>query len=137
MSTISGNVGASVAALVIYGGQSVGSVVAVAGAYSIPGLANGTYSLFPVFNGLNFTPFPLDVVIAGADVPGQNFTAQAVSSPTDSRVSPNSAVNIQASLQYTVEPIDSRVGGGPVDSRAGGPPEDSRTAPNIPINSRM
>jgi Bacterial Ig domain/Lysyl oxidase len=48
------------------------------GNYSFPGLANGSYTVTPSNTGFTFTPPNRSVTINGANVPGINFTAQAV-----------------------------------------------------------
>lgn len=74
MSTISGNVGVA-AALVSYAGPSSGSVTADgSGNFTIPGLANGTYTLTPSLAKYTFTPTSLQVVISGANVAGPYVT---------------------------------------------------------------
>ena len=46
-----------------------------AGAYHFAGLANGTYTIVPVAQGVVFTPTGMQVVVAGSDHPGCDFAA--------------------------------------------------------------
>jgi hypothetical protein len=48
--------------------------------YSITGLANGTYTVTPTKSGCTFSPASLSVTVSGANVTGQNFTANCSSS---------------------------------------------------------
>jgi Bacterial pre-peptidase C-terminal domain len=62
---------------------SAGSASATSDAsnnYTIPGLANGTYTVTPTKSGCTFSPVSLSVTVAGANVTGQNFTATCSSS---------------------------------------------------------
>ncbi len=45
------------------------------GAFVIPGVINGTYTLTPVLAGYTFDPVSREVVVLDADVTGQDFTA--------------------------------------------------------------
>lgn len=44
------------------------------GAYTISGLANGSYTLTPSLTGYTFSPTSRSVTVSGANVTGQNFT---------------------------------------------------------------
>ncbi len=44
------------------------------GAYTLSGLANGTYTLTPSLSGYTFSPVNRSVTVAGANVTAQNFT---------------------------------------------------------------
>jgi hypothetical protein len=81
--TVSGSVTAA--------GQPLGGVVVTdgtrtattnaAGAYTIAGVPNGTYTLTPSLSGFTFSPATLGVTVNGANLSGRNFTAAPV--PTD------------------------------------------------------
>lgn len=108
-------------------GTLLGSVVNADHASGLPGLfmADGPSA---VVTALQIGRF------AGGTV---SATSQ-VYSVTDSRnygTFPNSSVNVQGTLTYTVPSVDSRTAGAPVDSRAV-KPTDCRVTPNIPLNSR-
>ncbi len=73
---ISGNAGTA-GASVAYSGTASGSVVAdSAGAYTISGLVNGTYTLTPSKSGYGFSPASASVTVSNANAT-QNFTATA------------------------------------------------------------
>lgn len=139
--SISGNAGIG-AALVSYSGTSSGSVVADgSGDYTIPGLANGSYTITPSLSGVSFTPTNHGVTVSDADVTGVNFTASGPPthgwSPTDCRdfaTFPNAGVvQPDGSVFYTGQTsCNGSVPG--VDSREAGPVVDSRT--EKPQNSR-
>ena len=134
---ISGSLGIGGAgATVNYTGNSSGSVTADAsGDYTISVPINGTYTITPALSGSIFHPASRIIVVSGSDVAGVDFGLPW--SSTDSRnfgIFPNSAVNIQGTLTYTVPSVDSRVNI-PIDSRAS-VPQNCRVAPNIPQNSR-
>ena len=44
------------------------------GAYTLSGVANGTYTLTPSLSGYTFSPTTRSVTVSGANVTGQNFT---------------------------------------------------------------
>ena len=72
--SISGSVGVA-GVTVSYTGTSSGSVVSgVGGAYTIPNLANGTYTITPTLAGYTFSPTNAPVTVLNANVT-QNFTA--------------------------------------------------------------
>lgn len=72
--SISGSVGVA-GVTVSYTGTSSGSVVSgVGGAYAIPNLANGTYTITPTLAGYTFSPTNAPVTVLNANVI-QNFTA--------------------------------------------------------------
>jgi hypothetical protein len=136
-STISGNAGVG-NAVVNYTGTSSGSVTAnSSGAYSIPGLASGTYQLTPSLSGYKFTPSTISVPFTGNTT--ENFTA-AVStwSQPDCRNFgnfPNNAVVVNSTSTYTVEKYESRKAGAPVDSRKSKPVASKKSYPqNTRVN---
>ncbi|MFO1494517.1 MAG: carboxypeptidase regulatory-like domain-containing protein [Lysobacterales bacterium] len=49
------------------------------GAYTISGLANGSYTLTPSLSGYTFSPTSLSATISGANLSAQNFTGTATS----------------------------------------------------------
>jgi hypothetical protein len=72
--SISGSVGVA-GVTVSYTGTSSGSVVSgVGGAYTIPNLANGTYTITPTLAGYTFSPSSAPVTVLNANVT-QNFTS--------------------------------------------------------------
>ena len=134
--SISGNAGIA-GATITYSGTASGSVKADStGTYTISSLSNGTYTLTPSLTGYTFSPTSVSKTISGANILGVNFTALGSTSPwseIDSRVSPNSTVDVQATQTYTVPKHPSHTP--PIDDRAS-KPVDSRKAANIPENSR-
>ena len=134
--SISGNVGVP-GATITYTGTAAGNVKADStGTYTIRNLANGTYTLTPSLTGYTFTPTSASKTITSANILGVNFTTVGATSPwseIDSRVSPNSTVDVQATQTYTVPKHPSHTP--PIDDRAT-KPVDSRKAANIPENSR-
>jgi hypothetical protein len=125
---------ASAYANIIYIGDGFGAVQADgSGNYTVT-VNNGTYVLSAYAVGISFSPNALAVVVAGSDVPSQNFTPTTltVSSPLDSRVVPNLDRVIQAAQIFDVDrqlsaspPLDCRKAGAPVDCRVS-PPLTSR-----------
>ncbi|MGC1905524.1 MAG: hypothetical protein WA715_17015 [Candidatus Acidiferrum sp.] len=83
---------------------------------------------------MSFAPNALAVVVAGSDVPDQDFTPTVltVSSPLDSRVIPNLDRVVQAAQIFDVDGQLSAPP--PLDCRAAGAPVDCRVSP--PLNSR-
>jgi hypothetical protein len=74
-SSISGNAGVA-GALVSYSGTASGSVAAGAGgAYTIPSLANGSYTITPSLAGYTFSPTSQNETVSGNNITGVNFTA--------------------------------------------------------------
>ena len=61
------------------------------GSYSFTGLADGIYTVTPELSGYAFTPFSLDVTIAGANQVGIDFTAAATIFGQISKLSFNSS----------------------------------------------
>ena len=130
---IQGNAAAN--ASILYIGEAFGVVTCNgSGDYSIT-VGNGSYILSAYAVGLSFAPSVIPVIVSGSDVTAQDFTPTTltVSSPLDSRVTPNLDRVIQAAQIFDVEgrlstspPLDSRAGGAPVDSRVS-PPLNSRT----------
>jgi hypothetical protein len=54
------------------------ATTSAAGAYTLSGVPNGTYTLTPRRDGFTFTPATLSVTVNGANLSGRNFTATAV-----------------------------------------------------------
>jgi hypothetical protein len=78
--TVSGSVtsaGQPLAGVVVSDGTRTATTNA-AGAYTIAGVPNGTYTLTPSLSGFTFSPGTLSVTVNGANVGGRNFTAAAV-----------------------------------------------------------
>jgi hypothetical protein len=64
--------------VVVLGGAAAGRTLSdAAGHYRFTGLADGTYSVEPVLAGHSFTPSRPAVVLAGADLPAEDFTGRA------------------------------------------------------------
>ena len=130
---IQGNAAAN--ASILYIGEAFGVATCNgSGDFSIT-VGNGGYILSAYAVGLSFAPSVIPVIVSGSDVTAQDFTPTTltVSSPLDSRVTPNLDRVIQAAQIFDVEgklstspPLDCRVGGAPVDSRVS-PPLNSRT----------
>ena len=133
---ISGNAGVP-GATITYSGSASGTVTADStGTFTIPNLATGSYTLTPSLTGYTFTPSSSAQTIAGASIFNANFTAAGLTSPwseVDSRVTPNSTVDIQATQTNVVPKHPSHAQ--PVDDRTV-KPKDSRKSANIPENSR-
>ena len=73
----------SLGVLLLESGSS-GSVTSDGSAnYSIPSLADGTYTIVPLLGGYVFSPLSATEVLSGADITGVNFTAlnSAIGSP--------------------------------------------------------
>jgi hypothetical protein len=131
--TITGSTGHA-GSTVNYSGAASGSTTADgSGNYTISGLANGVYVVAPSFLGLVSSPIHQIVTVNGGNVTGVNFTATAVYSEVDSRITANAEKDVQGTDEYSVQTPTSAI---PTDSRATGQPVDSRAVANIPVNSR-
>jgi hypothetical protein len=131
-------------ATVSYSGVASGSVIADgSGNYTIPNLANGSYTITPSKTGYTFSPTSASETVSGADITGVNFAASSgpvgtgysVPDCRKSPYGPNASRNVQGTLIYDVQ-TSSNPAVPSKDSRAAGALADSRTAPNIPENSR-
>ena len=79
---ISGAVGGATAAgvtVTLIGASSASTTTSSAGDYAFDSLANGTYTVTPAKGGFTFSPISQVVVVNGADVTSQDFTATAAS----------------------------------------------------------
>ena len=119
---------------IIYIGAAFGTVQADGSGDYIITVHDGSYILSAYAVGISFSPNALAIVVAGSNVPNQNFspTTLTVSSPLDSRVVPNVDRVIQAAQIFDVDrqlsaspPLDCRKAGAPVDCRVS-PPLNSR-----------
>src|SRR5271170_5591296 len=114
---IQGNAGVS-GAVITYSGTASGSVTADnLGQFAIQHLAAGSYTITPSLTGYTFTPTNASETIVASDIYGVNFTAASVStawSEVDSRVAPNSTLDVQDTQQYVVTSTPSHAQ--PVDS---------------------
>jgi Proprotein convertase P-domain/Carboxypeptidase regulatory-like domain len=79
--TVSGSVttsgGAGIGGVTVNSGSG-SAVTSSTGAYTITGLADGSYTLTPSLSGFTFSPATRSVTVSGANVTGQNFTGTAV-----------------------------------------------------------
>lgn len=83
-SSISGNAGVA-GALVSYTGTASGNVTADgSGNYTIPGLANGSYTITPTKAGYTFSPSNRSETVSSSNITGVDFTATPVSGGTTS-----------------------------------------------------
>lgn len=138
--SITGNAGTA-GATVSWSGAASGSTTADgSGNYTIPNLANGSYTITPSLAGFTFSPTSSNQTVSGANITGVNFTAtvgNAYSVP-DCRLSPfgpNASRSVQGTLIYDKQTSSNSAIPG-VDSRVQGAPVDCRISPNIPQNSR-
>jgi|SRR5580700_1545735 hypothetical protein len=132
---IQGNAGVA-RALVTLSGAAAASVTAdTIGNYQFGGFQPGSYIITPSLTGYTFSPASSNETLGAANILGINFAATLASdssaiSTIDSRTSPNSTVNENATQVYVVgtpselPPIDCRESV-PVDSRIT-KPENSR-----------
>jgi len=79
--TIATSGGAGINGVIVSNGVTSATTNA-SGAYTLSGVANGTYTLTPSLSGYNFSPGSLSVTVSGANVTGQNFTGTAVADTT-------------------------------------------------------
>jgi hypothetical protein len=135
---ITGNAGTA-GATVSWSGTSSGSTTADgSGNYTIPDLANGSYTITPSKTGFTFSPTSSNQTISSANITGVNFTASSganVYSVPDCRVAPsgpNASRTVQGTKIYDVQtssnsaipPKDCRVAGAPI--ACGTYPQNSR-----------
>ena len=80
--TITPAANGSGATVTLSGSGSATATADGSGNYSVPGLANGSYTVTPSKIGFTFTPTSQPATINGANVSGINFTAQASSNPS-------------------------------------------------------
>lgn len=117
-------------ASILYFGDAFGTVQADGSGNYVITVDDGSYIVSAYAVGISFAPNALAVVVAGSDVPDQDFTPTTltVSSPLDSRVVPNLDRVIQAAQIFDVDaqlaaspPLDYRAAGAPVDCRVSPP----------------
>ncbi len=77
-----GGVGKQGVAVTLSGTNSGTATTDASGNYSFTGLVNGAYTITPSLTGYTFNPASLAVMIDGANVTSENFTATANSAPT-------------------------------------------------------
>jgi hypothetical protein len=77
--TITPATAGSGAAVVLSGPVGATATANSSGAYSFPGLSNGTYSVTPSKSGFSFAPESKSATVSGANVAGVNFTGTAAS----------------------------------------------------------
>ncbi|MFD0725332.1 pre-peptidase C-terminal domain-containing protein [Lysobacter brunescens] len=77
--TVTNSAGTGIAGVTVSNG-SASATTSSTGAYTLPGLANGTYTLTPSLSGYTFSPVSRSVTVNGANVTGQTFTGTATSS---------------------------------------------------------
>jgi len=76
---VTNSAGTGIAGVTVSNG-SASATTSSTGAYTLPGLANGTYTLTPSLSGYTFSPVSQSVTVNGANVTGRNFTGTAVGS---------------------------------------------------------
>ncbi len=79
--TVTNASGAAVAGVTVAAG-SASATTSATGAYTLGGLASGSYTVTPGSSSYTFSPANRAVTVSGADVSGQNFTATPVVSST-------------------------------------------------------
>lgn len=77
--TVTNSAGTGIAGVTV-GNGTVSATTSSTGAYTLSGLANGTYTLTPSLSGYTFSPVSQSVTVNGASVTGRNFTGTATSS---------------------------------------------------------
>jgi hypothetical protein len=80
--TISPAAGGNGAKVTLSGTVSATTTANSSGAYTFSGLANGTYAVTPSRTGYTFSPTSQSATVAGANVTGVNFSANAQGSQT-------------------------------------------------------
>ncbi|MEQ1512549.1 MAG: proprotein convertase P-domain-containing protein [Lysobacteraceae bacterium] len=75
--TITTSAGAGINGVNVSNGSS-STTTSSTGAYTLSGVANGTYTLTPSLSGYTFTPATRSVTVSGANVTAQNFTGAPV-----------------------------------------------------------
>ena len=78
--TVTTGTGVGIAGVTV-GTGSASTTTNSSGAYTLGGLANGTYTLTPSLSGYTFSPASSSVTISGANVSGKNFTGTAANVP--------------------------------------------------------
>ncbi|MGN6517867.1 MAG: pre-peptidase C-terminal domain-containing protein [Dokdonella sp.] len=78
--TVTTGAGVGIAGVTV-GTGSASTTTNSSGAYTLGGLANGTYTLTPSLSGYTFSPSSSRVTISGANVSGTNFTGTAANVP--------------------------------------------------------
>jgi PKD repeat protein len=78
--TVTTGTGVGIAGVTVSTGSS-STTTNSSGAYTLGGLANGTYTLTPSLTGYTFSPASSSVTISGANVSGKNFTGTAANVP--------------------------------------------------------
>lgn len=66
------------ATITLTGAASLSTTTDGSGTYSFSGLANGTYTITPSRDGYTFSPSNISIIVNGADLAGQDFTATFV-----------------------------------------------------------
>ncbi|MBX3710831.1 MAG: pre-peptidase C-terminal domain-containing protein [Lysobacter sp.] len=74
--SVTNSAGTGIAGVVVSTG-SVSATTSSTGAYTLGGLANGSYTLTPSLSGHTFSPTSRSVTVNGANVTGQTFTGTA------------------------------------------------------------
>jgi hypothetical protein len=74
--TITTSTGTAISGVTVSTGATSATTNA-SGAYTLSGLANGTYTVTPTLTGYTFSPVNRSVTVNGANVTGQNFTGTA------------------------------------------------------------
>ena len=101
--TVSGDVKVGVTVTLVGNGKSLSGTTDAAGAFSIAGATNGTYTLTPSLTGYTFTPASQSVTVSGAAVAGQSFVSKAVASAATYAVSGTVSGDIKAGVAFTLD----------------------------------
>ena len=95
--TVAGAGGAAVS-LTLGGASSATVTTDSSGRYAFGGLADGTYTVTPSLPGSTCTPLNRSITVNGADVGGQDFTAQADTYGVSGQVSGATAAGVTLTL---------------------------------------
>ena len=101
--TVSGDVKVGVTFTLVGNGKSLSGTTDAAGAFSIAGATNGTYTLTPSLTGYTFTPASQSVTVSGAAVAGQSFVSKAVASAATYAVSGTVSGDIKVGVAFTLD----------------------------------
>lgn len=112
---ISGTVSGATAqgvTVTLSGTASGGTTTAAGGTYSFTGLVNGAYTVTPTKAGYTFNPTSQPVTVNGANVPGQDFVATALTYAISGHVSGATADDVTIALSGDAAGVATTAGGG-------------------------